>query len=67
MEKDEIKIGEKQILNVINQHFVTITINLNLKPTKSSVDNNSNWYSYIVLILSYLLKKIFEKGNLKPL
>ena len=42
VEKDEIKIDEKQILNVINQHFVTITINPNLKPTKSSVDNNSN-------------------------
>ena len=37
--------NEKQIANIMNEHYVSITKKLSLKPSISSKDSNSDFFS----------------------
>ena len=56
-EKDMIITDEKQIANIMNEHFVSITKKLSLKPRISSKDSNSDFFHDHVSIKK--IKKIY--------
>ena len=45
VEKDIIITDEKQAVNIMNEHFVIITKNLSSKPSISSKDSDSDFFS----------------------
>ena len=48
VEKEMIITDEKQINNIMNEHFLSITKKLSLKPSISSKDSNSDFFHYYI-------------------
>ena len=59
VEKDRIITDEKQIANIMTEHFVSITKKLSLKPSISSKDPNSDFFHDHVSIKK--IKKIYPE------
>ena len=50
VEKDMFTTNEKQIANIMNEHFVSITKKLSLKPTISSKISDSDFFQDHIII-----------------
>ena len=49
VEKDMVMTHEKQTANIMNEHFVSITKKLSLKPSISSKDSDSEFFMIILV------------------
>ena len=59
VEKNRIITDEKQIANIMIEHFVSITKKLSLKPSISSKDSNSDFFHDHISIKK--IKKIYPE------
>ena len=65
VEKDKIITDEKQVANIMNEHFVSITKKLSLKPSISSKNSNSDVFHAHISIKK--IKEIYPEIVLNSL